>query len=71
MARTTNHGFWLLDQKLPNWHHLYNANIDLFIQQRVMLNSLEDIDVKALQHGSIIQYNTATGKWEVIYNRRT
>lgn len=71
MARTTNLEFWTLDQNLPNWHHMYNANIDIFLQNRARLLSLQDIDIKALQHGSIVQYNTSTQKWEVIYERRT
>jgi hypothetical protein len=71
MGRTTNQGFWTLSGNYPNWHHMYNANLDIVRQQRAMLLSLEDVDTIALQHGSVLQYNTTTSKWEVIFHRRT
>jgi hypothetical protein len=71
MGRTALTGFWTISGNLPNWHHMYNANIDIFNQQRLLLLGLQDVDIKALQDGSILQYNSTSAKWEVIFNRRT
>jgi len=69
VQRTTNTGFFKLEDDAQNWHHYYNANIDLLNNTALKLQGLADVDVKVLKDKSILKFNHATSKWDVVVKR--
>ena len=67
-TRTTNLGFFRLTDNAKNWHHYFNANVDIFNTVALKLQSLGDVDVVSLVDGAIIKYDASTSKWKVVVN---
>lgn len=68
-TRTTNRRLFQIDDNLPNWHHYYNYNTDVFNDTVFKIQGLHDVEVVALQQGSIIKWDSISMEWKVVFNK--
>jgi len=68
-TQTTNIGFWKFSDNAKNWHHYFNANIDLANEVALKLQGLYKVDIVSLKDKSILKYNSSSGMWEVTNKR--
>lgn len=66
MATTNRFSFRTLanDEVQTNWHHVINNDVDRLNNTLLKLAALHDVDTEGLKVGSILLYNSTTGKWE-------
>ena len=65
-TETSNIGFWKFEDNAPNWHHLWNANIDYFLDIALKMRGLSNVNTLVLKDKSILKSNST---WEVVIKR--
>lgn len=68
-TQTSVYNLWQMTANLPNWHHYYNANMDILEESFLKILSLGDVNTEELRDKSILRYNKIFRVWEVIYDR--
>lgn len=68
-TNTPRHGYYKIDDKLPGWYYWFNANLEIFNAVGKRLMALENVETVVLKDKSILKYNAATARWQVVIKR--
>lgn len=69
-TRTSNYNYWrLADSNTINWHHAFNANVDITNGVVLKLQGISNVNPRVLKNGAILKYNASAGEWQILLKR--